>query len=64
MANKQITQPWSQGSNSGFKSKKGNLKSNKKITISILKEIDPNLDGQNFIKTLEENIYKELDQMI
>jgi len=44
--------------------KKGNLKSNKKITISILKEINPNLDGQNFIKTLEENIYKELDQMI
>ena len=44
--------------------KKGNLNSNKKITISILKEIDPNLDGQNFIKILEENIYKELDQMI
>jgi len=44
--------------------KKGNLNSNKKITISILKEIDPNLDGQNFIKILEENIYKELDHMI
>ena len=44
--------------------KKGNLNSNKKITISILKEIDPNLDGQNFIKILEENIYKELYQMI
>ena len=44
--------------------KNGVLKSNKKITISILKEIDPNLDGREFIKTLEDKIYKELDLMI
>ena len=41
----------------------GNLKSNKKVIISILEPIDSNLDSQHFIKRLEEKIYKELDQM-
>ena len=41
--------------------KKGRKISNKEITISILKPIKPGLSKNNFIKTLEENIYSELD---
>ncbi len=41
--------------------KKGRKVSNKEITISILKPINPGLSKNNFIKTLEENIYSELD---
>ena len=41
--------------------KKGRKISNKEITISILKPINPGLSKNNFIKTLEENIYSELD---
>jgi 1-acyl-sn-glycerol-3-phosphate acyltransferase len=43
--------------------KKGKLISNKKITISILEGISPNLEGKNFIKILEEKIYNELDKI-
>ena len=41
--------------------KKGRKISNKEITISILKPINPGLSKNDFIKTLEENIYSELD---
>ena len=41
--------------------KKGHKQSHKTITISILKPISPGLSRENFIKTLEENIYSELD---
>ena len=41
--------------------KKGGKISNKEITISVLKPINPGLSKNDFIKTLEENIYSELD---
>ena len=41
--------------------KKGHKQSHKTITVSILKPITPGLSRENFIKTLEENIYSELD---
>ena len=41
--------------------KKGKKISNKEISISILKPINPGLPKENFIKILEENIYSELD---
>ncbi len=48
--------------NSGYVwPKKGEKKSNKTITISILKPIPSGLTKENFIKTLEKNIYSELD---
>ena len=48
--------------NSGYVwPKKGEKKSNKTITISILKPIPSGLTKENFIKILEKNIYSELD---
>ena len=48
--------------NSGYVwPKKGVKISNKEIIISILKPIDPGLPKENFIKTLEDNIYSELN---
>ena len=48
--------------NSGFVwPKKGMKKSNKEITISILKPIYPGLEKEKFIEKLEKNIYSELD---
>ena len=48
--------------NSGYVwPKKGNKKSNKTITISILKPIPSGLTKENFIQILEKNIYSELD---
>ncbi len=48
--------------NSGYVwPKKGKKKSNKDITISILKPIDVGLSKENFIETLEKKIYSELD---
>ena len=41
--------------------KKGRKISNKEITISVLKPINPGLSKNDFIRTLEENIYSELD---
>ena len=41
--------------------KKGHKQSHKTITVSILKPITPGLSRENFIKTLEKNIYSELD---
>ena len=48
--------------NSGYVwPKKGEKKSNKTITISILKPIPSGLTKENFIQILEKNIYSELD---
>ncbi len=48
--------------NSGYVwPKKGIKKTNKVITISILKPIKPGLQKEEFLKMLEKNIYDELD---
>ena len=48
--------------NSGYVwPKKGSKKSNKTITISILKPIEPKIPKDEFLKILENNIYCELD---
>ena len=48
--------------NSGYVwPKKGIKKTNKVITISILKPIGPGLQKEEFLKTLEKEIYDELD---
>ena len=48
--------------NSGYVwPKKGIKISNKEIIISILKPIDPGLPKEDFIKTLEDDIYSELN---
>ena len=48
--------------NSGFVwPKKGEKKSNKIITISILKPIPSGLPKENFVEILEKNIYSELN---
>ena len=48
--------------NSGYVwPKKGEKKSNRIITISILKPIPSGLTKENFIQILEKNIYSELD---
>ncbi len=48
--------------NSGYVwPKSGTLKSNKSITISILKPIRPGINSEEFISLLEKNIYSELD---
>ena len=48
--------------NSGYVwPKKGVKKSNKVITVSILKPIEPRLDKDEFLQKLEKNIYDELD---
>ena len=48
--------------NSGYVwPKTGRKKPNKEITISILEPINPGLTKKEFISTLENNIYSELD---
>ena len=48
--------------NSGYVwPKKGSKNSNRTITISILKPISAGLEKNDFLKTLEKNIYQELD---
>jgi 1-acyl-sn-glycerol-3-phosphate acyltransferase len=50
--------------NSGYVwPKKGYKRINQEITISILKPINPGLTKENFINTIEKNIYSELDLM-
>ena len=50
--------------NSGFVwPKYGNKTPNKTITISILNKINPGLEKFEFLKTVEEKIYTELDLM-
>ena len=41
--------------------KKGTKNSNREITISILEPIAPGLQKEEFLRTLEKNIYFELD---
>ena len=48
--------------NSGYVwPKRGSKNSNRTITISILKPISAGLEKNEFLKTLEKNIYQELD---
>ena len=50
--------------NSGYTwPKKGFLKPNLSLTISILSSIDEGMDKKIFLKTLENNIYSELDKI-
>ena len=50
--------------NSGFVWPKNGVKTpNKEITISILKPIKSELTKDDFLKTLEKNIYSELDKI-
>ena len=50
--------------NSGFVwPKKGKKIPNKEIIISILRPINPGLEKEDFIKSLEEKIYSELDRI-
>ena len=50
--------------NSGYVwPKKGAKKSNKKITISILPAIEYEVEKNEFVKSLEEKIYAELDKI-
>ena len=50
--------------NSGYVWPKRGVKiANKEITISILKPISPGLTKEDFVKTLQENIYSELDSI-
>ena len=50
--------------NSGYVwPKKGLLNSNLKLTISILKPIHSGMEKENFLKTLQKNIYSELDNL-
>ena len=50
--------------NSGFVwPKRGQKKSNRTITVSILKPIPAGLQKSEFLKILENNIYKELDTL-
>ena len=39
------------------------LSCNKTITVSILKQISPGLNKEDFLNILENNIYSELDKM-
>jgi len=43
--------------------KSGPLLANKILTISILEPINPNLNSKDFLKLLQKNIYKELDNL-
>ena len=50
--------------NSGYVwPKKGKMKPNKNLTISILKPIESGLDKDIFLKKLQDNIYFELDSL-
>ena len=50
--------------NSGYVwPKKGNIKTNKRIIISILPPLNYELDKDEFLKSLEEKIYSELNKM-
>ena len=50
--------------NSGYVwPKKGSLKSNLTLTISILKPIEAGMDKEIFLETLQKNIYSELDKL-
>ena len=43
--------------------KSGKLSSNKTITVSILKEIPPGLNSNDFLKKLESDLYNELENI-
>ena len=43
--------------------KKGLMKSNKKLIISILKPFEIGLEGKVFLKSLQNKMYEELDKI-
>ena len=44
--------------------KLGNLSSNRKIIVSVLPSIEPNLPDKHFVETLQSKMYAELDKII
>ena len=44
--------------------KSGKLKPNGILVVSILKEIEPGMEGKDFLNILQNNIYQELDKII
>jgi hypothetical protein len=44
--------------------KKGKMKTNKTLKISILEAIEPGGDPDEFFIKLQKNIYKEIDKMV
>ena len=43
--------------------KSGNLLTNELLTVSILEEISPGMNESDFLKNLQDKIYKELDEL-
>ena len=44
--------------------KKGTMKKNKNLKISILEAIEPGIDPDKFFIKLQKNIYNEIDKMV
>ena len=44
--------------------KQGNLNPNKKIIVSVLTPIEPNLTDKNFAEMLQSKMYRELDEIL
>ena len=44
--------------------KNGKLKTNKTLTVSILDPINPGMDSDEFLNSLQKNIYEEIDKII
>ena len=44
--------------------KLGNLSSNRKIIVSVLPSIEPNLPDKHFVETLQSKMYAELDKIL
>jgi 1-acyl-sn-glycerol-3-phosphate acyltransferase len=44
--------------------KNGKLKSNKTLTVSILDPISPGMNSDEFLNSLQKNIYEEIDKII
>ena len=44
--------------------KKGKMSNKKKLYVSILKPIDPGMEDDQFISTLQNNMYNELEKFI
>ena len=43
--------------------KSGKLKTNKKLTVSVLDPIKPGMNSDEFLNTLQKNIYEEIDKI-
>ena len=44
--------------------KKGKLRTNRTLTVTILDPIDPNMNSDEFLNLLQKNIYDEIDKII